>query len=349
MQQAIDKVLADQQFILGSYVRSFENEVEKYLGIKHAIGVSSGSAGLVLALMALGIKKGDEVITTPFSFFATASSIVLVGAKPVFVDIDPRTFNLDPTKIEKAISTKTKAIMPVHLFGQCAEMDRILEIAKKHRLYLIEDAAQAFGAKYKGRFAGTMGDVGVFSFFPSKNLGGYGDGGMLITNDDLLAERIRRLRVHGQSQQYLHQEIGLNSRLDALQAVVLQVKLEYLYGWNEKRRANAQLYKQLFERSSIICPMEWPDNYHIYHQYTIMVNKRDHLKQYLTEQGIGSAIYYPLPLHLQPCFKYLGYEKGDFPIAEKCSEKVISIPIYAELTEAQIKKVAETILQFYQA
>jgi len=299
--------------------------------------------------MAIGIKPGDEVITTPFTFFATAGSIARLYAKPVFVDIDPKTCNIDPNRLEnllkKSYNPKMKAIIPVHLYGQCVDMDPILELAEKYDLRVIEDAAQSLGGTYKGKQSGSLGDLGCFSFFPTKNLGAYGDGGMVVTDNDELAEKIRLLRVHGSKPKYYHSVVGLNSRLDEIQAAILNVKFKYLSKWIKQKREKAKLYDKLFKEAlgdKVVTPYEAPYNYHTYHQYTIRVkDKRDELKDYLKEQGIGTSVYYPLSLHLQKCFANLGYKEGDFPEAEKTSKEVLSLPMYPELEEGRIDLVVK--------
>ena len=343
---AIDEVLESQYFILGPKVQKFEEEIADYCNVQHAVGVASGSDALLLALMAIDIGYGDEVITTPYTFFATAGSISRLGAKPVFVDIDPKTYNINPNLIEERITDKTKAIIPVHLYGQCADMDPILEIGKKYNLCIIEDTAQAIGAEYKVRKAGSMGDMGCLSFFPSKNLGGYGDGGMVITNHADLAEKIRVLRAHGAKPKYYHSLIGLNSRLDALQAVVLSVKLKYLDGWSRARRQNAENYNHLFSDTNVVTPYVELYNYHIYNQYIIRVGKRNELQAFLKERNIGTEIYYPVSLHLQECYADLGYLKGDFPESEEAAQETLALPIYSELTEEQQTTVADAIKEF---
>lgn len=343
---AIDAVLESQQFILGPTVAAFEESVAACCGVAHAVGVSSGTDAILAALMAIGIAPGDEVITTPYTFFSTAGCISRLCARPVFVDIDPRTFNIDPAKIEAAVTEKTRAILPVHLFGQCAEMDPILEVARKHRLRLIEDAAQAIGAQYRERSAGTMGDVGCFSFFPSKNLGGFGDGGMVVTNDPELAETLRMLRAHGSKPKYFHSMIGGNFRLDALQAAILQVKLRHLDFWTERRRQNAALYGDLLSDAPVVAPYIEPHNFSIYNQYVICVEERDALRTFLKDNGVGTEIYYPLPLHMQKCYEHLGYRQGDFPEAEKAAAHSVAIPVYPELAEEKQRYVAKQIRTF---
>lgn len=341
------QVIESQSFILGPKVEKMEKELAEYIGVKFALGVSSGTDALLLALMALKIGPGDEVITTPYTFFATAGSIHRVGAKPVFVDIEEDTYNIDATKIEKAITKRTKAIIPVHLFGQCCDMDAINSIARRHGLKVIEDACQAIGAKYGDRQAGTMGDIGAFSFFPSKNLGCFGDGGLVTTNDEELYKRMKALRVHGGERQYFHSEVGMNGRLDAIQAVVISAKLPFLSKWTEGRRRNADHYDRLFAgNQKVRVPARRSGRYHIFNQYVIAVDRRDELKQHLSEKQIGSAIYYPLPLHLQECFSYLGHRPGDFPIAEQAAKRTIALPIYPELSPEALEYVANTINAF---
>jgi dTDP-4-amino-4,6-dideoxygalactose transaminase len=347
---AVSSVFESQQFILGNEVEAFEREAAAYCESEFAVACASGSDALLLALMARGIGPGDEVITSPFTFFATGSAVTRLGAIPVFVDIHAPDFNLDPELIERAITPRTRAIIPVHLFGQCADMDSILEIASRHGLAVIEDAAQAIGAEYHGRRAGTMGIIGCFSFFPSKNLGGAGDGGLLTTDNPEIAAKFRMLRVHGMEPKYYHHVIGINSRLDALQAAVLRVKLKYLEGWTEKRRANAARYETLFEErgvTSVVRPPVKPGLRHIYHQYTIRVPKREDLMKHLRDAGIGSEIYYPVPLHLQECFAYLGYRSGELPVAERAAAEVLSLPIYPELTIEMQDYVVTQIASFY--
>jgi dTDP-4-amino-4,6-dideoxygalactose transaminase len=344
--EAVFSVLSNTQFILGPEVKNFEEKVAAYCGTKFATGVASGTDALLLSLRACGVNPGDEIITTGFSFFASAGVISRLGANPVFVDIDPETYNINPDQIEKKITPKTKAIMPVHLFGQCADMDPIMDIAKRHSLKVVEDAAQAIGAEYKGRKAGAIGDFGCFSFFPSKNLGGAGDGGMVVTNDPDMAEMVRVLRVHGSKPKYYHSIVGYNSRLDTIQAAILSVKLKYLDEWTKKRRKHAEVYNSALKDLEMITPKEESFNYHIYNQYTIAVKNRDELRNYLKEKQIGHDIYYPVPLHLQECYKFLGYKKGDLPVSEKKAEEVVSIPIYPELTEDEQEYVITTIKEF---
>jgi dTDP-4-amino-4,6-dideoxygalactose transaminase len=345
--RAINDVCESQAFALGPAVAEFEKNVAEYCNSKHAIGVSSGTDALLVSLMALDFKPGDEVITTPFSFFATAGCIVRLGARPVFVDVDPDSYNIDPAGIEEKISEKTRAIIPVHLFGQLARMEAIMEIARRHNLAVIEDAAQAIGASRNRKLAGNFGDCGCFSFYPTKNLGGFGDGGLVTTNSDLLTDKIRTLRDHGQNPRYFYKVIGGNFRLDGIQGAVLNVKLKYLDDWNEKRRQNAALYDSLFADSFVGTPAIDPGNVSIYHQYTVTVPQRDELQKYLAENDIGSAVFYPKPLHLQDCFTEFGYKEGDMPVAERLCDEVLSLPVYPELSKGQIEDVAGTILNFY--
>jgi dTDP-4-amino-4,6-dideoxygalactose transaminase len=348
---AVTQVFESQYFILGPEVKLLEDEVAAKLGSKFAIGCASGTDALILSLLAAGIGERDEVITTPFSFIATAGSIAYVGAKPVFVDIDPVTFNINPALLEAAITPKTRAIMPVHLFGLPADMDPILAVAQKHKLAVIEDAAQAIGSRYAGRYTGTFGDYGCFSFFPSKNLGGAGDGGMITANDPAIAERLQMLRVHGSKEKYFHQMIGTNSRLHALQAAVLRVKLRHLDAWQKGRQNRAERYRQLFESaglsSFIAAPPSPPAKFeHVYNQFTIRSPRRDDLKAFLHAAGVPSEIYYPLCIHLQEAFAYLGHRPGDFPESEKASKEVLSLPVYPELPDAQQDRVVRAIADF---
>jgi dTDP-4-amino-4,6-dideoxygalactose transaminase len=348
----IDEVLArvvkSQYFILSEEVSALESEVAAYSGTSDAAGVASGTDALILALRALGVKKGDKVITSPFTFFATAEAISVLGAEPVFIDIDPGTYNIDPEKIEEYLSKgeRVKAIMPVHLYGQCADMNRIMEIAAKYDLKVIEDCAQAIGAVCGNKKAGSFGDAGALSFFPSKNLGGFGDGGMVVSsNSDLLA-RVKKLRVHGSTKQYVHDEIGYNSRLDSLQAAVLRVKLRKLDSWFDGRRKVAEKYNKAFSNLDINTPVVSPGNTHTYHQYTIAIKDRDGLLKHLNDNGVAARVYYPVSLHLQPCYKDLGYKEGDFPICEKACCNVLSLPVYPELSEKETNYVIETVKDF---
>ena len=348
---AVEQVLDSQQFILGPDVQQLEEEVAELLGCRYAMGCASGSDALALALMAMGIGVGDEVITTPFTFIATAGSIARLGARPVFVDIDPKTYNIDPEQIEAAITPRTKAVLPVHLFGLVAAMNKFTTIARSYGLALIEDAAQAIGAHYEGRWAGSIGDIGCFSFFPSKNLGGAGDGGMLTTNNAKLADRLKVLRVHGSRTKYYHEILGVNSRLDTLQAAILRVKLRHLQEWTSARHRHADHYRILFVQAglekSIRLPVEPPRCGHVYNQFVIRTKPRDQLREHLLNAGIPTEIYYPLPLHLQPAFAFLGYHPGQFPNAELASREVLALPIFPELTEAQQEAVVTAIAGFF--
>lgn len=345
--KAVLEVLASQSFILGPFVESFEQSIAKFCHAKHAIGISSGTDAILLALMACGVKNGDEVIATPFTFFATAGSIARLGAVPVFIDIDPSTYNINVKKIIPAINKRTKVILPVHLYGQCADMDAILDIARANKLMVIEDAAQAIGSIYKGQNAGTMGNIGCFSFYPSKNLGGYGDGGLVTTNNSELAAFIKILRVHGSKPKYYHSYIGINGRLDAIQAAVLSVKLKYLSGWSEKRRLIASYYSEHLKGIPIRLPKIEPYNTHIFHQYVIATPHRDKLMEYLKQQDIETVIYYPLSLHLQKCFEYLGYKKGDLPESEKASNETLALPIFPEITQKEQDYVISHVKNFF--
>ena len=356
---AIERVLRSSSFILGPEVASFEKNIARYCRTKAGVGVSSGSDALTVALMALGIGPGDEVITAPYSFFATAGAIARVGARPVFVDVDPDSYNIDPEGIEPAINDRTKAIVPVHLFGQCAEMDPILNVAKGHDLSVIEDAAQAIGADYRnGRRAGGMGTVGCLSFFPSKNLGAMGDAGMVVTNDTDLAEKIRILRVHGGKPKYHHDVLGGNFRLDALQAAILNVKLPHLDTWTKRRQEHAKVYESelrkdgFCEQASLRLPeavfsKAALEHHHIFNQFVIRAPRRNRLREHLTKKNIRTEVYYPIPLHLQKCFQYLGYKEGDFPVAERAADETLALPVYPELTREQQTFVVESIREYY--
>ncbi len=347
---AITRVCDSQRFIMGPEVDGLERELAALIGVDHAIGVSSGTDALLLALMALGIGPGDEVITSTYSFFATAGAVVRVGARPVLVDIDPVTFNVDPAQVEAVLSPRTKAIMPVHLFGLCADMDPILAIAARAGVAVIEDAAQAIGSQYKGRPAGGMGAFGCFSFFPSKNLGAFGDAGLVTTNDAALAKRARLLRVHGMEPKYYHHLVGANFRIDALQAAVLRVKAPHLSAWTEARRLNASRYVALFREAGllgrVVLPTEPAGLRHIFNQFVIRVPERDALKAALDAAGIGNEVYYPVPFHLQPCFEPLGYARGAFPHAERAAHETIAIPIYSELSIEQQRAVVGAVAAF---
>ncbi|CAN5904119.1 DegT/DnrJ/EryC1/StrS family aminotransferase [soil metagenome] len=354
VQSAVQAVIDEQRFILGPVVEQFEAEVAEYLRLPHAIGCASGTDAILLSLRALDVGPGDEVVTTPFTFFATAGAIHNVGARPIFADIQPDTFNLDPAAAEAAITERTRAVMPVHLFGQMAEMEAFRSLGDRRGVGIVEDAAQAIRARQRtaaGEWitTGTLGDTGTLSFFPSKNLGGFGDGGMVVTTRDDLAERLRRLRVHGGRQMYHHEEVGYNSRLDALQAAVLSAKLPYLEEWSAARRANARFYDEaLAEVPEVVTPVVRPENESIFNQYTIRVQdgRRDALAEFLKQRGIGSSVYYPVPLHRQQCFDYLGCREGEFPESELAAREVLSLPIYPELTEAQLEHVAFSVREF---
>ena len=347
---AITRVCDGQRFIMGPEIDALERELAAQLGIRHAISVSSGTDALLLALMALGIGPGDEVVTSTYSFFASAGCVVRVGATPVLADIDPASFNIDPEQTAAAITPRTRAIIPVHLYGQAADLDPIIAAADRAGVPVIEDAAQAIGATYKSRPLGGIGALGCFSFFPSKNLGAFGDAGLLTTNDDALAKKARLLRTHGMQPRYYHHVVGANFRMDALQAAVLRVKAPHLDAWTEGRRRNAARYRTLFRDAGldgrIGLPAESSDRRHIYNQFVIRTPERDGLKRHLDEQGIGNEIYYPVPFHLQPCFENLGYRRGAFPHAEQAAAETLAIPIYGELTEAQQRAVVSTIEQF---
>jgi dTDP-4-amino-4,6-dideoxygalactose transaminase len=344
VRSAIDRVLESQRFILGPEGENLEREIAAYCRCSHAVGVSSGTDALLAALMAIDLTPGDEVITTPYSFFATAGSIVRLGGKPVFVDIEAGSYNIDPSRIEAKISSRTRAIIPVHLFGQVADMTAISEIAARHKLSVIEDAAQAIGAEWNGKRAGSIGHLGCFSFYPSKNLGGAGDGGMVTTNDKDLADRLRLLRSHGFHNKYYSEIVGGNFRLDEVQAAVLRVKFKYLDTWTEARRRNADLYRDSIPNAAgVELPRENPNSRHIYHQFVIRSRKRDELMAHLKKQEIGCEVYYPVPLHLQDCFADLGYKNGDLPVSEAASKETLALPIYPELTPEMIRAVANAI------
>jgi dTDP-4-amino-4,6-dideoxygalactose transaminase len=366
----IDQVCASQQFILGDQVRGLEEEISRYCGSPFGIGVSSGTDALLLALMALGIGPGDEVVTTPFTFFATAGTIARTGARPIFCDIDPVTFNISPAAVQtfidgecdagpgglinRATGGRIKALMPVHLYGQSADMDPLMDIARTHRLKVIEDAAQAIGTEYKnGVRVGSIGDIGCFSFFPSKNLGAFGDAGLCTTGDAELAERMRVLRVHGGKPKYFHALIGGNFRIDELQAAVLRIKLKYLDGWTSARQRNAAFYDRAFSAAALgtqlVTPTAVPGQRHIFNQYVVRVHRRDALKTFLGERGIGTEIYYPVPLDAQECFAYLGLERGAFPESERAARETLALPIYPELTEEQLGTVVAGIAEFFKA
>jgi dTDP-4-amino-4,6-dideoxygalactose transaminase len=350
----LSSVVESQYFILSEEVSSLEREIAQYTNVSYAAGVASGTDALILSLKAAGIGQGDRVITTAFTFFATSEAVSILGGVPVFVDINPDTFNIDPDKIEKfmenassEVADSVKAILPVHLYGQCADMTRIQKIAEKYDLKIIEDCCQAIGSYHKGKKAGAFGLSGCYSFFPSKNLGGFGDGGMIVSSNNDLINRIKKLRVHGSTEQYIHDEIGHNSRLDSLQAAVLRVKLKKLDMWLEGRRRIAQKYDSAFSGCNIATPEVAEGNVHTYHQYTIKVDERNELLKYLNDKGIGARIYYPVPLHLQPCYRDLGYSIGSLPVSETVAEKVLSLPVYPELSDEKVDYVIDTVLGFY--
>lgn len=360
VRDAIDRVVESQHFILGPEVEALEGEVAEYSACAHGIGVSSGTDALLVALMAIDLKPGDEVITTPYTFFATGGAVSRLGGKPVFVDIDPLTYNMDPARIEAAVTPRTRAVMPVHLYGQMADMDPIMEIAARRGLFVIEDAAQAIGSEYKGLRAGSIGHLGCFSFFPSKNLGGIGDGGMVTSNDAELAHRVKLLRNHGYSPKYYNKVVGGNFRLDAIQAAVLRVKLKYLDRWTEARQRNAAAYRNLFGEAGltvtidelaggsrgVVLPFESENVRHIYNQFVIRSGRRDDLIRHLKERRIGTEIYYPVPMHLQECFNDLGYGRGDFKLSESAADQTLALPIYPELTSEMLATVVDAVAEF---
>jgi dTDP-4-amino-4,6-dideoxygalactose transaminase len=343
---AVRRVMESTRFIGGPEVTGPEEEVARYSQSPHGIGCASGTDALLLSLKALGIGPGDEVVTSAYSFFASAGTIANAGATPKFVDIDPRTYNLDPHRLEAAITPRTKAVVPVHLYGQCCDLTVVKSVCDKHQCFMIEDAAQAIGAEWEGKRAGSIGDFGCFSFFPSKNLGGAGDGGMIVARDAELADRVRLLREHGARPKYYHALVGTNSRLDALQAAILRVKLRHLDRWSEARAKNAALYHQLFEGSRVGRPYRDPRARHIYNQYVIRTDRRDELKQHLADRGIGTEVYYPVPLHLQQCFAGLGYRAGDMPQSEAAAHETLALPIYPELGEDRLRYVAQAVREF---
>lgn len=348
--QAVTNVLETQRFVLGPEVEQLEAEISHYLGCRFAVSCASGTDALMLALMAAGVKSGDEVITTPFTFVATASAIVRAGATPVFADIDPKSYNLASESVAQAITPRTRVVIPVHLFGLPAEMEPIMDLAESHGLTVIEDAAQAIGATHRGRKVGTIGAMGCFSFFPSKNLGGAGDGGVIATNDPNHADRLRLLRVHGSRQKYQYEILGTNSRLDALQAAILRVKLRHLNDWTEQRRRNAERYRRLFAEcndSCLVLPTETDGTRHVYNQFTVRCAERDRLRELLQREGIPTEIYYPYPLHLQPAFAYLGYKESSLPHAEAASREVLSLPSYPELTDNQQQMIVDPVTRFF--
>jgi dTDP-4-amino-4,6-dideoxygalactose transaminase len=344
---ALRQVFESTAFAGGPFVERFEKEFASFCGCKFAVGVSSGTAALWMALLALGVRRGDEVITVPNTFIATCEAVSFCGAKPVFVDVDETTYNMDPDLLEQAITPKTRVIIPVHLYGQMADMDRIMEIARAHGLFVIEDACQAHGAEHKGKRAGSIGDVGCFSFYPGKNLGAYGEAGAIVTNNSELAGEVRMFRDHGQVKKYYHSVVGWNGRMDGMQAAVLSVKLKYLAAWNEARRGNAQLYNELLANTDgLITPVEADYARHIYHIYAVRVENRDALMSDLAQKDIGCGIHYPVPIHLQEAYRFLGHEKGSFPVAERCAQELVSLPMFAELTPGQIEQVCREIRSF---
>jgi len=357
---AVERVCASQQFVLGAEVEALEREIATFTGASAAVGCASGTDALWLALLAAGVQPGDAVITTAFSFFASASAIVRVGARPVLVDVDAETLNLDPNLVNARLraggSYKIRALLPVHLYGQCADMDRLQGVADEFQLSVIEDAAQAIGAKWRGRCAGSMGEVGTFSFYPTKNLSAYGDAGLVTTSDLELAEHIRNLRNHGSPRRYHHEEVGWNCRMDAIQAAILRVKLPHVETWNQQRRQHAATYDRLLAASGLVSkrsnspirPLHTsPHAFHVFHQYVVRVHRRDELRKFLGDRRIGTEVYYPIPLHLQPCFAYLGYSAGDLPESERAAVEVLALPMFPELTDAEQKYVVESIAEFY--
>jgi dTDP-4-amino-4,6-dideoxygalactose transaminase len=345
--KAIENVISNTAFILGKAVAEFEEQFAGYCGVKHCVGINSGTSALIMALKALDVGEGDEVITTPNTFIATAEAISFAGATPVFVDIEDRSYNLDPAKLEKAITRKTKAVIPVHLYGQPADMDPILKIAEKKRVAVIEDSAQAHGAEYKGKKTGALAEVACFSFYPGKNLGAYGEGGAITTNDEEIAQKARMLRDHGSPKKFYHEFIGNNCRLEGIQGAVLSVKLKHLDKWNDGRRKNADLYRKYLEGSGVGVPEEMPYAKHVYHVFCVRVKDREKLIDFLKEKGVFTNIHYPIPIHLQKAYQFLGYKKGDFPVTEGCMDDILSMPMFAELTEEEIKYTAECIKEFY--
>jgi dTDP-4-amino-4,6-dideoxygalactose transaminase len=339
------RVIESGQYILGKEVTEFENEIARYLGVNHAIGCASGTDALMVAMMALGIGPSDEVITTPFTFAATTETIVLLGAKPVYVDIDPQTYNLDPSKVEAVVTKNTKALIPVHLYGQAVDMDELMLVANRKGIPVIEDMCQAIGADYKGKKVGGFGAMSCLSFFPSKNLGAFGDAGMIVTNDTLLAEKLRMIVVHGSRVRYKHEILGVNSRLDALQAAMLRVKLPYLDRWIDARRSAALVYNRLFKNSGIQTPFEASYGKHVFHQYTIRLNNRDSIVQALTAKKVPHAVYYPIPLHAQEAYSKVGKIKGTFPVTEKAAQEVLSLPMHTELDEEQQTYIVQSVVQ----
>lgn len=347
--KAIENVISNTAFILGKAVAEFEEQFASYCGAKHCVGINSGTSALIMALKALDVGEGDEVITTPNTFIATAEAISFAGATPVFVDIEDKNYNLDPARLEKAITGKTKAVIPVHLYGQPADMDPLLEIAEKKGIAVIEDAAQAHGAQYKGKKAGGLANTACFSFYPGKNLGAYGEGGAVTTDDEGIAQKVRMLRDHGSPKKFYHEFIGNNCRLEGIQGAVLSVKLKHLDKWNDDRRKNADLYRKYLEGTGVGLPEEMPYARHVYHVFCVRVKERQKLIDFLKEKGIFTNIHYPIPIHLQKAYSFLGYKKGDFPVTEGCMDQILSLPMFAELTEEEIKYTADCIREFYGA
>ncbi|TCP65931.1 DegT/DnrJ/EryC1/StrS family aminotransferase [Baia soyae] len=344
---AVENVFESGAYILGPEVKALEKEVAEYIGVKHAIGVANGTDALVLTLDAMGVGPGDEVITTPFTFFASAETVSQVRGTPVFVDVDPETYNLDIEQLKAKITDKTKVIIPVHIFGQPANMDELRAIAEEKGIYILEDAAQAMGSQFQGQMIGSWGDAATYSFFPTKNLGGYGDGGMVVTNNDELAQKIRILRVHGSSPKYYHSMIGYNSRLDEIQATALRIKLRHLDQWNDARREKATIYNELLKDTPLVTPYEAPDRKHIYHLYIVQAEQRDELMKYLGEHGISTGVYYPVPLHLQEVYKDLGQGEGSMPVSEYLSKRTFALPLYPELSHEDMNYIVDTIKKFY--
>ncbi len=344
---AIQDVISNTAFILGKAVADFEGKFAEYCGVKHCLGINSGTSALIMAMKALGIGEGDQVVTTPNTFIATAEAISYAGAKPVLVDIEDESYNMDPGKLEKAITKKTKAIIPVHLYGQPADMDPILQIAKKHAVPVIEDACQAHGAEYKGKRTGSLGRVGCFSFYPGKNLGAYGEGGGVTTNDEEIAQKVKMLRDHGSPKKFYHEYIGNNCRLEGIQGAVLAVKLRHLDQWNDGRRKNADLYRKYLKGTGVGLPRQMPYAKHVYHVFCVRVKDRENLMGFLKDKGVFTNIHYPIPIHLQKAYSFLGYKKGDFPVTEGCMDQILSLPMFAELTEEEIKYTADCIKEFH--
>ena len=346
--EGFQRVLRESSFVLGKEVAAFEEAFASYLGTSHVIAVNSGTAALQLALLALDIGSGDEVITVPNTFIATAEAISAVGGRPVFVDVDPVSHTMDPAAVERAITARTKALLPVHLYGQPADLDSLLLVAQKHNIFVIEDACQAHGAEYRAKKTGTLGIAGCFSFYPSKNLGCLGEGGAVVTNDASLAKRVRMLRDHGSVRKYEHSFTGYNFRLEGLQGAMLSVKLKYLDVWNDRRRAYAKRYNDLFDGSPIEIPREMPYARHVYHLYVVQIHNRDALRQQLAIRGVESGLHYPIPLHLQVAYSHLGYQRGDFPVCEHAAQRILSLPMYPELTNEQVKFVVSAVLESLQ-